>query len=216
MQKKLMGAYRKLITTLRNNGKMIIEVLNSDASKQIAKAYGLVFTITFLFFGIAYLAVNISGAFPDYVTPQAASEIVNALINVDGLLLGFTGVIYAQLFSGLMQQQNTIIQKSLDNLSSQSYYERSMNEFSKRRSALIFAMTISFTFLLGSIISAIINLSTISSLDQVKDKIAPFGATVLPIFLLVFSVVVLFVALAGTSFRPPSNKKGQTILHKGK
>lgn len=111
MQKKLKGAYQKLMVALPKKWEVIRNALTSDFSKQMAKAYAVTFSITFLFIAIAYLAVSISWAFPNYVTPQGASGIVNALIDVDGLLLGFTGVIYAQLFSALMQQQNTIIQK---------------------------------------------------------------------------------------------------------
>jgi hypothetical protein len=46
---------------------------------------------------------------------------------------------------------------------------------------------------------------------QNLNKIAPFGITVVPVFFLVMSIAVLFIALAGLPLKPPTYR-GQTNL----
>ena len=75
---------------------------------------------------IAFLiASGISLSFPNYISVQGVTNLMQALVTLDGLILGFTGVVYAQLFSSVTDQQNTIFEKMLSNQKQYSRYENS-------------------------------------------------------------------------------------------
>jgi len=56
------------------------------------------------------------GIFPTYIPISTANELLNTLISVDGILVGFVGIIFAQLLSSLMDQQNVCINGYLRSL----------------------------------------------------------------------------------------------------
>jgi hypothetical protein len=165
---------------------------------------------------VAFLiASGISLSFPNYISVQGVTNLMQALVTLDGVVLGFTGVVYAQLFSSVLDQQNTIFEKMLSNQKQYSRYESFLEEYSKRKNALVIATIATFTCLLISILTSLVGLARISMYNPVTDTYAPFGIAIYPMFFLVDAVIVLVYALVGLQMGPPkSNEKiKQTTLH---
>jgi hypothetical protein len=160
-----------------------------------------------LFFSIAAIAIfgitfGISASFPDYVKVQAAIDVLKALAEVDGVMLGLSSVMFAQLFSSIMGFQNVIFERRLTRKKNPDY-EPCRKEIAERKRALVLAAIGAIGFFLASIIASLINLATVESYDPLKDTYAPFGLILLPIFFLVEAIAILVVALAGVPMEPP-------------
>ena len=88
--------------------KLVNKLSKSKTLMDIGVVEGVVIVLYFI-------AVGISLSFPNYISVQGVTNLMQALITLDGVVLGFTGVVYAQLFSSLMNQQNSIFEKMLSN-----------------------------------------------------------------------------------------------------
>ena len=173
-----------------------MEKSESETSKYIT-LFEAVFIIAF------FIAFAISSWFPDYIKVQGATDLMKALVDVEGVLLGFVGIVYAQLFYSIMNQQNTIFEKMLSNLKKYSQFESFLKEYSNRKKLLIIATIATFTFMLLSILASLVGLAILSNFDPVVDTYAPFSLTLFPMFCLIQAIAILVIALVGLPTEPP-------------
>jgi hypothetical protein len=162
-----------------------------------------VFVPEIVFLSIFFATYTISASFPDYIKVQGATDLMKALIDVEGVMLGFIGIIYAQLFSSIMNQQNTIFQRMLTNKTRYTEYESYLKEYSTKKTLLVIVTIATFIFMVASILTSLVSLAMLSNFDPLVDTYAPFSLTFLPMFLLVEAIALLVVALVGLSTTPP-------------
>jgi hypothetical protein len=166
----------------------------------------LIFDAVFL---IAFLITfAILALFPEYIKIQGTIDLMKALVDVDGVLLGFVGIVYAQLFSSVMDQQNTIFEKMLSNPKQYSRYDGLQKEYSKRKKNLVWATLATFSCLLISILISLVGIGRVSIFDPAKDTYTVWLAF-FPMLFLVLAVVVLVYALVGLPTEPPKSPEGQ-------
>jgi hypothetical protein len=186
--------------------------LRKPSRKELKLAFiNPVFVVEVVFLVIFLSTFGIVASFPDYIKVQGTIDLMKALVDVDGILLGFVGIVFAQLFSSVFEQQNIIFQRKLDNPKQQSYYDIYLKEYSKRKKTLVTATIATFTLLLISILLSLISLARVSLYDPLKDTYAPFGLTFGPMIALVEAVAILVIALVGVSTELPKVNSSPTL-----
>jgi hypothetical protein len=185
--------------------------INREALKQFGKNFGLALVIDLFVLAIFFLVVRIASAFPDYIRPPGASELMKTLIEVSGILIGFSGIIYAQLFSSLSSQQNVILTRILEKPDKSDALKTYLKEYDIKWQAVALAAVWTFALLLFSILASLINLVNVAALDPEKDTIAPFGLSFFSLFFIIGAMFLVIIALSGLSLKPPlkvdENKK---------
>jgi hypothetical protein len=176
------------------------------------KSSKLIVVVEAVFLAVFFITYGIVALFPDYIRVQGTIDIMKALVDVDGVLLGFVGIVYAQLLSSVMEQQNTIFERMLTNRKRYAEYESYLKEYSTRKNVLVIATITTFTFLLVSILLSLVGLARVSMYDPTRDTYAPFGLTFFPMFFIVEAVALLAIALIGLPMEPPKQRGEQATL----
>jgi hypothetical protein len=154
---------------------------------------------------IFYFCYQFIGIFPEYVPISGANELLNISITVNGILLGFVGVIFAQLLSSIIDQQNVLFQRILEDSKEASSRLEAIKYLDIRRNALSFIAVLTFVSLSLSILISIVSLANISNL-QPSDTYSSFGFLFLPLLFTVVAVVLLVLSLTALPMRPPIEK----------
>jgi membrane-associated HD superfamily phosphohydrolase len=110
---------------------------SKEALRKWLGYYGsIVLVLIFIFF----VAITIIRTFPDYVPIANADDLLQIWITTNGVLMGFVGIICAQLISATMDQQNTLYAKILDeeihNINHMEQLKKRMTFLDNRRLAL--------------------------------------------------------------------------------
>jgi len=101
--------------------------------------------------------------FPSEIEPKTVSDILRTLVEIDGIFIGFSGIIFAQMFGSLMDQQNVFYSKLLDSPSKKAkVIEEYLDVLEKKKCDLAMAMTLDFIFLILSIFEALRQIGIIS------------------------------------------------------
>jgi hypothetical protein len=178
----------------------------------LSKSIKEIITIEIVFLAVFLIPYGISTSFPDYIKVQGVTELMQSLVAVDGVILGFTGVVFAQLFSSVMDQQNTIFGRMLSNKKIYHQYENFLEEYSKRKTALVISTISSFTLLLASILTSLVGLARMSTYNATSDTYSPFFVSFFPLLFLVEAVFVLVIALVALPMGPPKpNEKMKQV-----
>ncbi len=153
---------------------------------------------------ILYSALDILKLFPNYILVSTENDLLKIIIDADGILLGFAGIIFAQLLSSIMDQQNTLFQSALDKVDTALEKKKSIEFLDFRRYGLSIDAGAIFLVLLMSIFSSMVTLAQISShaLTDTWTSSILFG----PLFFLIMGVVLLLVAFIAIPMRPPLEK----------
>jgi len=151
---------------------------------------------------ILYLSFSIVGFFPDYVPIQSVNDLLKILIEVDGILLGFGGIIVAQLLSSIMDQQNILYQSILEKPEKASAKAKSLEFLDRRKFVLSITACSTFVFLLLSILLAMVNIARLSKFPP-TDVYSSFGTLFAPLLFVIASIVLLFLSLTGLPMKPP-------------
>lgn len=184
----------------------------SYSVKPLKKRRIIIVFLSYFFFsislasGIFYFCFQWIGAFPDYVPISNANELLNILISVNGILLGFVGIIFAQLLSSIMDQQNVLFQRILEKPVEASSRVETLRFLDIRRYALSFIAVSTFAFLSLSILTSIVNIAK-NSQFQPTDTLASFGLFFFPLLFTVVAVVLLALSLTALPMRPPLEEK---------
>jgi len=81
----------------------------TDTIKAILKALGYIVGSYLLF---VFLDQYV-GVFPKVIQTTIAIEIVRTIVQIDGVLIGFCGLVFAQLFWAIHSQQNVVYEETL-------------------------------------------------------------------------------------------------------
>lgn len=155
---------------------------------------------------IFYFSYQWIGTFPDYIPISNANELLNILISVNGILLGFVGIIFAQLLSSIMDQQNVLFQRILEKPKESSSRFEALRFLDIRRYALSLIAVSTFVSLSLSILTSFVNIAKNSQFKP-ADTLASFGLFFFPLLFTVVAVVLLALSLTALPMRPPLEKE---------
>jgi hypothetical protein len=180
-------------------------VNRSEKAKLVGKFLGsfAIYLITVI--SVFAILFFVTGFFPDYVPISNANDLLNIMISVDGILLGFVGIVFAQLLSSIMDQQNILYQRILDKPDEASENMKSLEFMDVRKNVLSLATVVTFVSLLGSIFVSMANIAKNSKLSP-TDTFATFGILFGPLLYTIIAVILLTLALAVLPLRPPLEK----------
>lgn len=165
--------------------------------------------------GIALLAIylflqwsaSVVQYFPAYTKAQTVSDILRSLVEVDGILLGFVGIVFAQMFGSLMDQQNTVYDKLLDETNRSSERskarEKYLEVFEEKRNNLVFSMLFTFLLLIWSIFESLKQIAD-SSMSDPTATIFTWKYIQTPMLLTIGGIAVLLLSVFAFSLKPPS------------
>lgn len=144
----------------------------------------------------------VMGLFPEYVPIQSANDLLKILIEADGILLGFSGIIVAQLLSSIMDQQNTLYQSILEKPEKASDKAKSLEFLDRRKFVLSLTACFTFIFLVLSILFSMANIAKNSNFKP-TDTYSSFAFLFGPLFEAVVAIALLVVCLTGLPMKPP-------------
>jgi len=187
-------------------------------SKKTIRAWIVSFVTVIIWAGLAVFAIylflqwtaSVVRYFPPYTKSQTVSDILRSLVEVDGILLGFVGIVFAQMFGSLMDQQNTVYDKLLDETDRSSERskarEKYLEVFEEKRNNLVFATLFTFLLLVWSVFESLKQVAD-SSLSDPTANIFTWGYIQTPMLLTIGGIAVLLLSVFAFSLRPPSLEK---------
>ena len=151
----------------------------------------LVFIILFL----AILSNSLSGYFPKEVGKPLTIDVLKGIIQVDGILIGLNGLVYAQLLWSINSLQNTISQGFFENKIDKTQMTNSLKKLQSERRILILALLFVTILYLCSIYYALAHIAWTES--WVSDKVVIYSFMYMPTLLL-FSATIISMVIAST------------------
>lgn len=148
------------------------------------------------------LSVGVIGIFPDFVPISSANDLLNILISADGILLGFVGIIYAQLLSSLMDQQNALYERILDKPTEATEKKKFLDFIDFRKRLLSLAIIAAVISLIWSVIVSMANIAK-NSKFQPTDTYSTAAFLFGPLLFSMIGVILLILTLAVLPLRPP-------------
>lgn len=150
-------------------------------------------------FLVSFYVVKI---FPDYVPVATADDLLKILIEVDGILLGFVGIVFAQLLSSIMDQQNVLYERILEKRDEVGNESKLLESLRESKIALSLPTIGTFFFL---ILSVFISMANIAKHAQFKptDTYATSGVLFMPLSYVIVAVVLLIIPLVYLLMKPP-------------
>lgn len=174
----------------------------SEKVKLIGKFLGF-FAISLLtFIAIFVFLLSVLGFFPDYIPIANANDLLNDVINVDGILLGFVGIVFAQLLSSIMDQQNVLYQRILEKPDEAAENMNSLEFMDTRKNGLSLIIIATFFCLLMSIFISMANIARNSKFLP-TNTYATFGILFGPLLYTIIAVILLTLALMVLPMRLP-------------
>jgi len=175
----------------------------------VTSAIWVGFALIAIYF-ILLLSSSVVHYFPVDTKAQTVSDILRSLVEVDGILLGFVGIVFAQMFGSLMDQQNTVYDKLLDETDRSSERskarEKYLEVFDEKRSNLVFAIFFTFVLLMGSIFVSLKQIAD-SSMSDPTATIFTWRYIETPMLLTIGGIAVLLLSVYAFSLKPPSLEK---------
>jgi len=187
--------------------------LESVNRRKLFKSFSYWFMIAVLSLAIVILILSfVLEIFPAFVPVATANEMLSILINVDGILLGFIGIIFAQLLSSLMDQQNVLYQRTLEKPKEAYEIEKTLSFMDVRKNGLSLITIVTFGSLIGSIFLSMATIAKNSNLPSTSNSITGVSSTILyptynflfgPLLYTIVAVILLTLALTLLPMRPP-------------
>lgn len=129
---------------------------------------------------------------------------------MDGILLGFVGIVFAQMFGSLMDQENMVYDKLLDEADRDSERskarEKYLEVFEEKRKNLVFATLFTFLLLVWSVFESLKQIAE-SSMSDPTATISTWIYIQTSILLTIGAIAVLLLSVFAFSLRPPSLEK---------
>ena len=153
---------------------------------------------------LLYIVASYLTIFPSPVSPNIAVEILKAILQVNGFLIGFIGVIFAQLLRGLYSQQAAIQQERFklvtETVSPKPDKHLDLIDKIKdaRRSVAVFAILDIICFLISILYS-------LAQIAWIWEEGPPVAITFLvggPLLYLITGIMFLFYTIIYVEFRP--------------
>jgi hypothetical protein len=156
--------------------------------------------------GVFYIVYYYLKLFPEYLKIPVGDNLLQILITANGVLLGFVGIIFAQLLSSTSDQQNVIYQKIIESQDSsmQSKLSELLHSLERKRIAIVLSTAVGFISFTSSILFSLSILAK-DSLLQSTDTFSVFGLFFGPLFSMVVGITMVLLALALPG-KPPLEK----------
>jgi len=172
-----------------------------------AKAVGrflVIFAVSaFSVAAIFYATLQFTQVFPEFILVKAGNELLNIMIQADGILLGFSGIIFAQLFSSVNDQQTVLYQRIIEKKTEETIgVGKLLNYLERKKVVLTYSMLFSFLFLIFSIFGSMARIAYIAPY-QPTDTYSSLAIFFVPVLFTMVAVVLLTFALTGLSLKPP-------------
>jgi hypothetical protein len=152
---------------------------------------------------VVFVTFSIIRTFPDYVPISNADNLLQIWITTNGVLMGFVGIIFAQLLSSIMDQQNTLYQHMLEETDTTHFagLKKILNYLEVRRVVLSVATAATLMFLAYSILLSMDGIAR-NSLLKPTDVYAVNGFMFGPLLYSILGIAFLMVSLA-LPLKPP-------------
>jgi len=183
--------------------------VKSLSRKEKVKVFAKFFYIFLLSFAFVllgfYASVTWIDVFPDFLPIATANDLLNIMINVNGILLGFVGIVFAQILSSIMDQQNILYQSMLEKPDEASNKTKSLEFLDLKRYTLSFTTFFTLGFLITSIFASMSNIAMISQFKP-EDTYSTFTFLFGPFLFTIIAVILLAISLMAVPLRPPLEK----------
>jgi len=150
--------------------------------------------ILFIILSLSILNYFLSDYFPKEVGKSLVIDILKSIIQIDGILIGLNGIVYAQLLWSVNSLQNTITQRFFENEKDKMSMVKGLKALQSERRILILALLFVTILYLGSIYYA---LAHIAWTEKWTDTVQIFGFIYIPTLLL-FSATIISMVIAST------------------
>ncbi len=164
--------------------------------------FGLALGLTVVILLIPFYVVQL---FPEFMTVQTENGLLNTLIQVNGVLLGFVGIMFAQLLSSIMNQQNTLYQNILEEPEKASHKTKYLIYLARRKLSLSITASATFVALVLSILSSMVIIGRISKFLP-TDTYSSFGTLFAPLLSAIMAIALLVLSLTGLPMKSPLEK----------
>jgi hypothetical protein len=173
----------------------------------IVKAVIFTFLILVVLYVFLYIVTSIVIYFPQTMKPQTVSQILSAIIEVNGIFLGFSGIIFAQVLASLIDQQNIVYAKLLDEPDMNSKRAKLSVEyldlFEERKRNFVITVFITFILLVASIIESMKGLADVSKILDWDIELWTGHYISYPMLYMLGAIAVLLFSVFVFSLKPP-------------
>lgn len=177
-----------------------------EKAKTVGKFLGIFVASALLVAAIFYTTLQFTSVFPEFILVKVGNDLLNIMIQADGILLGFSGIIFAQLFSSVNDQQNVLYQRIIEKPEEEIGINKLLNYVERKKVVLSYSTLFSFLFLILSIFDSMANIANISPY-QPTDTYSSLSILFVPVLFAIVAVVLLAFALTGLSLKPPLEKE---------
>jgi hypothetical protein len=166
--------------------------LTFETGKAVAVSVGLVLLIVFVFYWLdSYI-----GILPNTISKELAKDLLRTLIQTNGFLIAFVGVVYAQMLWAINNQQSNLEKTEIENLSDEKKETLAvkLSILDKRRNLTMALMTFVMILFVISILLSLNGMANTEMLETLnKDPYLrqPIAAMVVSLFMFVFSLVII-------------------------
>ncbi len=176
-------------------------------SRDITKRFIAYFVVSLaLVTTVFFASFFIIDVFPDYVPISTADALLEIMIQTNGILLGFVGIIFAQMLSSVLRQQTALFEKIIENPEKATNIEESLNFLTLRKNGLSFIAVPTFLFLMGSIFVSMAYIARNSQYEP-TDTWATFGFLFGPLLFTMVAMVLLLLAFTVLPSTPKLEEK---------
>jgi hypothetical protein len=214
--KELTGKY--LLTKTKVLDKKTEEKIYKEETKKVnalqmfSSWIGLIVSTAAVLLFILFITTTIIKTFPDYVPIPNANNILEIWITTNGVLIGFAGIIFAQLISSTMNQQNTLYEKILveetHNIHRINNLEKRLKSLEIRKIFLSLLTTSTLALFAYSILFSMQGIAS-NSLLKITDTYAINSLMFTPLLASVCGISMLIIALV----LPSKPSVGKTVIN---
>lgn len=181
------------VSTTFSTSYSVKDLTEDDKSKLIKKFLGYFFLSFVAIISVFYFSFAIIDAFPDFVPIFTADRLLEIMIQTNGILLGFVGIIFAQMLSSVMSQQTALYDKIIENPETESNAIKSLKYLSFRQKGLSYITVPTFFVLIVSIFVSMANIARNSQYEPTNTW-ATFGFLFGPLLLTMVAILLLILA----------------------
>ena len=147
---------------------------------------------------LTYLVNQFFAQFPETISANLDLEIMKTIIQTNGFLIGFSGVVFGQMFWAINHQQNTIQANILENPKLDQTSKDMRKDYvalldKKRRS-----MAITMAFVIGLfVLSIVFSLSAIARTEFYATELVPTIPEISnPLFFMIGGIIFFVISIA--------------------
>lgn len=173
----------------------------SVSYKESTKQFGLVLLAMVGLVVATHLISQYFAQFPEFISLDLEREILQTIIQANGFLIGFSGIVFGQMFWAINHQQNTIQVRILENPNTdQNILRAYVLALDRKRRSMTLTMSFVIGLFLFSIASSLSGMARTESYTTglaptIPDVSIPFIVMVAGVAFLVFSIATSKMSL---------------------